>query len=515
MGACGSGPEKGEIAIVEGFAGLVAGEEPRAVAAGRTILGNGGTAADAAVTMYFTMAVTMPSRAGLGSGGLCIAFSGDRADGRAAAAEVYDFPAGHAGAKFQAPLAARAMALMHARQGVRRWESLLAEGEQLARFGHPVSRAFARDIQDAAGIIMRDEELRESLSNRAGGLAREGDVIVQEELSTAIGGIRSQGAGYLYTGPFAKRFAGAVSSLGQTVTAEELRVALPRIVEPLRVSLGKDVAYFAPPRAAGGLVSAQMWGMLTEVEDFEDANPSERAHLLAEAALTAFADRTAWLEPGGATRKPVDSLLEEDYLEKIFVHFDPQTHKPAADYDPPPAEIVSDPYSAGFIVADRWGDAVACSFTMGGLFGSGQMIPGTGIVLSAPADPAAANLTPLIVGNESTGDLRFAATVSGGLAAPAALVQIMLLAIEDEQTLAQAVAAPRVAQIGLPDVVFAEPGLSPEVRSGLESRGHEVAEAPVVGVVSVLHCPGGILDQSNSCQIVADGRGFGMALRAQ
>ena len=81
--------------------------------------------------------------------------------------------------------------------------------------------------------------------------------------------------------------------------------------------------------------------------------------------------------------------------------------------------------------------------------------------------------------------------------------------------LAQAVSAPRVAQIGLPDVVFAEPGLPPEVRAGLESRGHEVADAPAIGVVSVLHCPGGTLDQNISCQIVADGRGFGMALRAQ
>ena len=49
---------------VKGFFGGVAGDEPRAVLEARKVLSSGGNAVDAN-TMYFTLAVTMPSAASL------------------------------------------------------------------------------------------------------------------------------------------------------------------------------------------------------------------------------------------------------------------------------------------------------------------------------------------------------------------------------------------------------------------------------------------------------------------
>src|SRR3546814_4848233 len=79
LAACEAPREPGVIAPVEGFAGLVAGDEPRAVTIGRDVIGNGGSAADAAGAMYLAMTGTLPSRVGVAGGGVCAV---GRASGR-------------------------------------------------------------------------------------------------------------------------------------------------------------------------------------------------------------------------------------------------------------------------------------------------------------------------------------------------------------------------------------------------------------------------------------------------
>ena len=64
--------DRGTIGFVKGFFGGIAVDEPRAALVGRDILSSGGNAADVAVAVALTLAVTQPSSASLGGGGVCI-----------------------------------------------------------------------------------------------------------------------------------------------------------------------------------------------------------------------------------------------------------------------------------------------------------------------------------------------------------------------------------------------------------------------------------------------------------
>src|SRR6185436_747356 len=111
VAGCWGGNQPGVTEAVEGFFGGVAADEPRAAIVGRDVLISGGTAGDAAVAMAFTLAVTLPSSAGLGGGGSCVVF-----DGPSVSSTLVDFPAVPAG---QSPIAVpslvRGLALLHAR----------------------------------------------------------------------------------------------------------------------------------------------------------------------------------------------------------------------------------------------------------------------------------------------------------------------------------------------------------------------------------------------------------------
>ncbi len=505
--------EPGILAPVEGFAGIVAGDEPRAVVIGRDVLGNGGTAVDAAVAMYFAMAVTMPSRVSMGGGGVCVVFQGNKKRG-----EAIEFMPRAAPSGGMVPSGMRAMAALHARYGGLRWGQLIAPAESLARFGHAVSRSFAKDLAAAAHIIEANPKLRLLFAARNGRLARVGDRIVQLELSGVLAGIRQQGAAYLHSGPFARRMAEASSAVGMPLTAEDVRKNLPKVREAVQVPAGNHVAYFAPPRATGGVVAAQMWRMLTEVEDVGAAGEETWAHLFTEAALRAYAERAAWMERDGSSRVALADLVDEDHLERIMADYDEARRTPATGFSPAPAEISSQAYSAGFVIGDQWSNAVACSFTMNRLFGAGRIAEGTGILLAAPPrsqNDGSTSLVAVVVGNTNTGDVRFAGTAGEGAAAATALVQVMLKTVGAESPLESAIKAPRIHHGGLPDVVLIEPRVNGAVRDSLTRRGHSLRETPAIGHVNAFYCSRGLKNHSETCEVANDPRGFGLAATAQ
>ena len=514
---CESAPPPGTIGSIEGFAGAVAADEPRAALIARDTLSAGGNAADAAVALYFALSVTLPSTAGLGGGGTCLIHDPTGAQPQGRQTVALDFlPRPTPDGRVAVPGNVRGMAALHARYGRLRWEQLLSPAENLARFGTPVSRALAREITTAGEKLLRDPEVRRIFAGPGGALIAEGDVFRQVELAAVLAQIRLKGAGALYTDQLAARLAEAAQSIGAPLTPEALRGAAPAFRDTTRIGFGNHSLHVSQPPAAGGVVTAALLQMLTEGHAIESVPAEERAHLFAEASARAFIDRDRWMAEDGSSREPAAALVSLERAESLMDGYKADVATAGADAGATSAQMGSppeNPWATGFVVVDNAGAAVACNITMNDLFGSGRMAPGTGIILApAPRErPGSIALGPMIMANEQTGRVFYAAAASGGPTAPTAMAGVFLRAAVEGQSLETAIEAKRLHHNGVPDIVFHEAGESDETLTALTQRKHTVREAGILGRVNAVWCPGGLPTRPETCEARSDPRANGLA----
>lgn len=396
LAACGadttgtSNLQAGQEGFVRGFLGGVAAEEPRAALIARDVLSAGGSAADAAVAGGFALAVTQPSRAGLGGGGACLVYVPNRNE-----VEAIVFPAGSratvpAGADRPAavPLMARGLFALHARAGRRPFEELIVPAERAARLGTEVSRTFAADLAAVSGPLFQDPGLAAIFAGAGGQPLRAGERMVQADLGATLAGLRTAGIGDLHQGTLARRLEETSRLAGGALTVAELRAAVPQILPPLQGRAGNDIVSFLPPPADGGLAAAAAFGALQT-----GAAPDA-------AAARGEAVAAAWRARGGEAM----SLMTATDL--------------------PAGGLGTLPASTGLTVLDRDGMAVTCVFSMNNLFGTGRLAPGTGILLAAA--PGIGQVRPALlsaglVHSPNLRAFRAAAAGSGQQGAPLAV----------------------------------------------------------------------------------------------
>ena len=347
-------------------------------------------------------------------------------------------------------------------------------------------------------------------------LVREGDFLRQPELAAVLSLIRVELPGKFYAGPLASKIAASAEEAGGSLDIEDLREYKPIWRKTIVLPLGNEVMHFAPPPVTGGAVAAEMWAMLADDDRYEDAAVEERYHLIAEAALRAYADRTRW-EGDSGTTLDAQTLVTDSHIEALMADYRPETHVSPAELGLMVKGGLENPYAATFIAADRKGSAAACAVTLNSLFGTGRVAGGTGIVLASlpgQGGRGAKSLGPMLMVNENVNEFYFAAAASGGVVAPTAMIGVAARVLLGQQPLEEALAAKRVYGSGDPDAVFVERGLSPSVSRALGQRGHRIAETPSLGRVNVISCPGGIPTENETCAVRTDPRGFGLAASA-
>ncbi len=413
------GPQVGQPGYVAGFLGGVVADEPRAVLAGREILSAGGTAADAAVAVGLTLAVTYPSRAGLGGGGACIAYAPDARSPNRGIPEAVLFtplapasPGQNADRPAAMPMLARGLFLLQARYGNQSFEALLTSAEQLARTGVPVSRALAKDLALVSGPLLADPGAR-AVFSRDGVPLTEGQLLLQPDLGSTLAQIHTAGVGDMYQGTLAHRIAQVSTDIGGPIQFNDLRSALPKLMPPLIRDFHNDKVAFLPPPADGGLAAEAAFDTLAN-----NANDLAGAMSRAMAVVSRF-------RAGGIT--PAAVLAARDL--------------PAAG----PGQF---PASTSFVTMDRFGDAVACALTMNNLFGTGRVMPGLGFL--AAASPAAVPpplLSAGLVWNDNIKAFRAAAGGSGQAGAPVAVAAALINTLRTERPMPVPVPDPGRANV--------------------------------------------------------------------
>lgn len=522
----------GEVGFVQGFFGGVAADEPRAVLAGRDVLTAGGTAADAATAIYFTLAVTMPSAAGLGGGGICLV-----RDPNTQTVQTLDFlgqPSSGPGRRMMVPGNPRGIFALHAKFGRFQWREIVRPAENLARFGSQISRAFAEELQRSEGMLMQSPGARKLFAAENGEIVREGASIEQTDLAATLSLIRARGGGVLYNGAYAREFAKDVQRMGYGLTYRDLNAARPIWRSTLRVPFVVQTSiHFPMPRTPAGTLGAKVAAMLAENGRYKDATPVERTHMFAEAIQRAAADGANGyhevtiersLKRGTSKivpRKLTYTEIGEDYAERLMQGYnETRLTELSAPASAPAVDRGGvggvDGGTTSFTVVDVSGGAVACALTMNGAFGTGEAVPGAGYLLAKyPESPVKRDLslgalmTELSFGNK----LYMVGAASGGMASQAVLTQVAFsVALNAESDVEREVAAKnRVFRDLSSRITYVERGMPANIAGGLKRRGHQLIEVPQLSRVNMTFCDNGLPAKVTSCKISSDPRGFGYA----
>lgn len=488
---------------IMGTTAAVTSDHVLASATGAEVLRRGGNAVDAAIAMAGVLAVVRPHMNGVGGDnfllireaktGKVYALNGS---GRAGSRATPDFFAGKGltavpGSgilSVSVPGAVQAWEDALRRFGTTTLRQALQPAIGYAERGFPVSTRLSMDIAGEAKKVAADSALARTFLVD-GAAPAPGTLLVQRELAATLRAIATGGAQAFYRGAIARQVAAFMEREGGLVTAADLAKHRSTWEEPISTTyLGKRVLAF-PPNTQG-TTFLQMLN-LAELHDLTAMGRSsaDYVHTLAEGAKLAYADRDRYIADPAFATVPVDRLLSKDYARELNQRIRRDTIA-AADAGDGTRDGTGD--TIYLTVVDKDGNAVSMIQSLFAGFGSGRMVPGTGITLHnrgalysldaahpnivAPGKRPFHTLSPAMALN-ADGSLFATFGTPGGDGQPQTLIQILNNVLRFGMTPQQAVEAPRWRVFGN-GRLGVEPGLSDEVRAELARRGQRVTVQP-------------------------------------
>ena len=499
----------------------VATAHPAATEAGERVLRNGGNAFDAAVAVTAALGVAEPYGSGLGGGGFFLLYQAD--SGRSVMLDARETAPGAAhrdmyldddgevieGLSLDGVLAAgipgMAAGLDHLAREYGRLPlaDSLQPAIRLAEEGVAVGPRY-RQMAGFREQALRDGAAAGEIFLDDGRTPDEDSLIRQADLAATLRRLVEDGRDGFYTGELAETLVAGVREAGGIWTLEDL--AGYEVVErdPVRFRFrGAEITTASPP-SSGGVAIGQILSILA-LYDLDGLEPHMRAHLTIEAMRRAYRDRAEYLGDPDHVEMPLARLLAPEYAAGLRAGIHPHAATPSRQLPlslDPAAEVPEIPAAESsetthFSIIDADGNRVAATLTLNYPFGSGFVVPGTGVLLNnemddfsaKPGEPNAygligfeanaiapqrrplSSMSPTFV---DTGE-RVAVLGTPGGSRIITMVLHGILGVVEGEALTEVVAAPRYHHQYLPDEVQYETGaFDAATRRELVARGHRL-----------------------------------------
>ena len=349
----------------------------------------------------------------------------------------------------------------------------------------------ARDRSEAARVLLPN-----------GRPPRAGEIFSNPDLATTLEQVAAMGPAAVYGGPIGNAIAANLASQGGFLTAADFAAHTADWVEPIRTTYRGFTLCEMPPNTQG-FVALEMLNIL-EAYDVRQMghNSADYLHVYTEAKRIAFADRAAHLaDPSHVPQDLLAMLISKTYAEvrRREIEMD----RAAVAYEPsmPVAygESMGEVPLSGtrrdargdtvyLAAADRFGNAISLINSLFDSFGSGIVVPGTGIAMHsrgsgftlqpghpnrlAPGKRPFHTLAPAFLMRAERPFMAFG--VMGGDNQAQAHAQIVANVVDFGMNVQEAGDVARVRH--LEDGLAVESGIPEAVRAALRARGHALQD---------------------------------------
>ena len=500
--------------------GMVASQEALASEIGLQILKDGGNAVDAAVAVGFALAVTLPRAGNIGGGGFMMIY--DAKTGKTVALDyrekaplkahkdMYLGTDGEADSELSryhglavgVPGTVAGLVTALEQFGSMPLDKVMAPAINLAKNGIEVTPGLSDSLNALENRLKKWPSTAKVFFKPDGSAYEVGERLYQPELAKSLKLIASQGKDGFYQGKTAEQIVKAVNDAGGIMNMQDFADYKAIMREPVRGTYrGYEIASMPPP-SSGGAHIVQILNILEgyPLKDYGQ-NSAQTIHLMSEAMQLAYADRAEYLGDSDFIDVPLSGITSKSYAQKLRAKIDPNKATPASQIKPDnPVPYESDE-TTHFSIIDKYGNAVANTYTLNFSYGTGLVAEGTGILLNnemddfsakagvpnafgvvgsdanaiAPGKRMLSSMAPSLLIKDK--QIELVIGTPGGSTIFTSIFQVINNLYDYKLPLAEAVAAPRFHHQLLPkDQITMEPyaQLSPDVQQALVDKGYKL-----------------------------------------